>query len=67
MSVGKWGWTPREVVRAIEVARKTGLSVTGLTISRSGGITLNTISNNESDRRSPEGTTADRLRMEPTE
>ena len=36
MPVRKWGWKPREVERAIEVVRKTGLTVTGVTIKRQG-------------------------------
>jgi hypothetical protein len=66
MSIGKWGWTPREVVRAIEVAHKTGLNVTSLTISRGGGITINT--SNEPDRQPNKAAAADQLlRMEPAE
>ena len=42
MPVRKWGWSPREVTRAIEVVRKTGLAVTGVTISTKGDVTVAT-------------------------
>jgi hypothetical protein len=42
LSIGKWGWKPREVVRAIEAAHKGGLTVTGITIVQGGGVTINT-------------------------
>jgi hypothetical protein len=40
MSTGKWGWKPREVERALEVARKHGLVVRSFTISKAGDITV---------------------------
>ena len=42
ISVGKWNWKPREVSRAIDVIRKAGLAVTGVTISKEGAITVTT-------------------------
>jgi hypothetical protein len=42
MSIGPWNWKPREVERAIKVARKAGLTVTGITISTAGDITIAT-------------------------
>jgi hypothetical protein len=42
MSIGPWNWKPREVARAIQVVRKAGLTVTGVTISNGGDITVAT-------------------------
>lgn len=42
MSIAKWAWKPRDVERAINVVRKTGLAVTGITISTKGDITVAT-------------------------
>lgn len=42
MSIGPWNWKPREVARAIEVVRKAGLTVSGVTISNTGDITVAT-------------------------
>jgi hypothetical protein len=42
MPVRRWGWSPREVERAIEVVRKTGLAITAVTISTKGDITVAT-------------------------
>jgi hypothetical protein len=42
MSIAKWPWKPRDVERAIKVVRKAGLSVTGVTISTKGDITVAT-------------------------
>jgi hypothetical protein len=42
MSIAKWSWKPRDVARAIEVVRKTGLAITAVTISTKGDITVAT-------------------------
>lgn len=42
MSIAKWAWKPRDVERAINVVRKAGLAVTGITISTKGDITVAT-------------------------
>jgi hypothetical protein len=49
MSIGPWNWKPREVARAIEVVRKAGLTVTGVTISNAGDITVATCPPTASD------------------
>jgi hypothetical protein len=42
MSTGKWKYKPLELTRAIEIVRKAGLAVTGVTISNKGDITVAT-------------------------
>ena len=42
MSTGKWKYKPLELTRAIEIVRKAGLAVTGITISIKGDITVAT-------------------------
>jgi hypothetical protein len=42
VSTGKWKYKPLELTRAIEIVRKAGLAVTGVTISNKGDITVAT-------------------------
>jgi hypothetical protein len=42
VSTGKWKYKPLELTRAIEIVRKAGLAVTGITISNKGDITVAT-------------------------
>jgi hypothetical protein len=42
VSTGKWKYKPLELTRAIEIVRKAGLAVTGVTISSKGDITVAT-------------------------
>jgi hypothetical protein len=42
MSISKWAWKPRDVERALAVAERSGLRVTGYTISKTGDITVMT-------------------------
>ena len=40
MSIAKWKWKPRDVERALGVARRQGFAVTGYTIGAKGDITV---------------------------
>jgi hypothetical protein len=42
MSISNWAWKPRDVARAIKVARKNGLNVVGYAIGKDGTITVMT-------------------------
>jgi hypothetical protein len=56
MSAGRSNFTPRDLERAINVARKAGLPVTGYTVSKTGDITVMTNASGvapEGNERSP--------------